>query len=111
MNCVNKLLNALGETCELKKDDFSEYIAFRGIGKAYSKRWLANIVPADLLKLPLKKSVEIIATLSESGIFYEKFPDKIQNRAQCSLCYSGSTDVPLLWNTITLCRRVSGNTR
>lgn len=78
MNCVNKLLNALGETCELKKDDFSEYIAFHGIGKAYNKRWLANIVPADLLKLSLKKSVEIIATLSESGIFYEIFPDNIK---------------------------------
>lgn len=78
MNCVDKLLNALGETCELKKDDFSKYIAFHGIGTAYNKRWLANIVPADLLKLPLKKSVEIIATLSESGIFYEKFPDKIE---------------------------------
>lgn len=78
MNCVNKLLNALDETCELKKDDFSEYIAFHGIGKAYNKRWLANIVPADLLKLTLKKSIEIIATLSESGIFYEKFPDNIE---------------------------------
>lgn len=78
MNCVNKLLNALDETCELKKDDFSEYIAFHGIGKAYNKRWLANIVPADLLKLPLKKAVEIIATLSESGIFYEIFPDNIE---------------------------------
>lgn len=78
MNCVDKLLNALGETCELKNDDFSKYIAFHGIGTAYNKRWLANIVPADLLKLPLKKSVEIIATLSESGIFYEKFPDKIE---------------------------------
>ena len=78
MNCVNKLLNALGETCVLKKDNFSEYIAFHGIGKAYNKRWLANIVPADLLKLPLKKAVEIIVTLSESGIFYEIFPDKIE---------------------------------
>ena len=78
MNCVNKLLKAIGDTIELKKDDFSEYIAFCGVGNAYKKRWLANIVPADLLKLPLKKSIEIIVTLSESENFYKHFPDKIE---------------------------------
>ena len=78
MNYVNKLLNALGESSKLKFDEYSNYIAFHGIGNAYNKRWLGNIVPADLLKLSLKKSVEIIATLSESGIFYNKFPDKIK---------------------------------
>ncbi len=78
MNCVNKLLNALGETINLRKDDFSNYIAFHGIGNAYGKRWFGNIVPADLLKLSVKKSVEIITTLSESGVFYNKFPDKIK---------------------------------
>lgn len=78
MNSVNKLLKALGETTHLKKDNFSEYIAFHGIGNAYNKRWLGNIVPADLLKLSVKKSIEITLTLSESGIFHEKFPNKIE---------------------------------
>lgn len=77
MNCVNKLLKAIGETTELKKDNFSNYIAFHGISSAYNKRWLANIVPADLLKLPLKKAIEIIVTLSESGNFYKNFPNNI----------------------------------
>ncbi len=78
MNCVNKLLKSLGEKTTLEKDEFSEYIAFHGIGNAYSKRWLANIVPADLLKLSVKDAVNIIATLCESTIFYKKFPDNIE---------------------------------
>ena len=60
MNCVNKLLKAIGETTELKKDNFSNYIAFHGISSAHNKRWLANIVPADLLKLSVKKCIEIM---------------------------------------------------
>lgn len=73
-NCVNKFLKALGEDTNLERDAFSEYIAFHGLGDTYSKRWLANIVPADVLRLSLKEAVNIIATLSESGYFYNKFP-------------------------------------
>ena len=76
-NCVNKFLKALGEDTNLERDAFSEYIAFHGLGDTYSKRWLANIVPADVLRLSLKEAVNIIATLSESGYFYNKFPDYI----------------------------------
>ena len=76
-NCVNKFLKALGEDTNLERDAFSEYIAFHGLGDTYSKRWLANIVPADVLRLSLKEAVNIIATLSESGYFYNKFPDCI----------------------------------
>ena len=78
MNCVNKLLKALGENTKLEKNSFCEYIAFHGIGNAYNKRWLSNIVPSDVLKLSVKEAVEIIATLSEGGIFYENFPDNIE---------------------------------
>lgn len=78
MNTVNKLLKALGEKTELKQDEFCNYIAFHGINSACNKRWLANIVPADLLKLSVKQTIDIIATLSESGIFYKKFPSKIE---------------------------------
>lgn len=77
MNTVNKLLKALGENTKLNKNTFSEYIAFHGIGEAYNKRWLGNIVPADLLKLSVKEAIEIISTLSESGIFFEHFPTNI----------------------------------
>ena len=77
-NCVNKLLKALGENTKLKRDEFSDFIAFHGIGNAYNKRWLGNIVPADVLKLSVKDAVNIIATLSESGVFYENFPDYIE---------------------------------
>lgn len=77
-NCVNKLLKAFGENTKLQQDEFCKYIAFHGMGDAYSKRWLANIVPADLLKLNIKQAVNIIATLCESGYFYENFPDYIE---------------------------------
>lgn len=77
INAVNKLLKALGETAKLTRNSYSDYIGFHGIGSAYSKRWLGNVVPADLLKLSVKEAVEIIVTLSEGGIFYDKFPDYI----------------------------------
>lgn len=76
-NAVNKLLKALGTSTRLTKNDYSNYIAFHGVGCAYSKRWLGNIVPADLLKLSVKEAIEIIATISEGCIFYDKFPDYI----------------------------------
>lgn len=77
-NCVNKLLSALDQNVHLTYDEFSNYIAFHAIGLAYSKRWLGNIVPADVLKLSVKDAVNIIMTLSEGGIFYNKFPDSIK---------------------------------
>ena len=78
MNTVNKLLKSLKEDTKLSKNLYWEKYAFHGIGSAYSKRWLGNIVPADVLKLSVKQAIEIIVTLSESGIFYEKFPDHIE---------------------------------
>lgn len=77
-NSVNKLLKALGENTKLKRDEFANFTAFHGIGNAYNKRWLGNIVPVDVLKLSVKNAVNIIATLSESGVFYENFPDNIE---------------------------------
>ena len=77
-NSVNKLLKALGENIKLKRNEYSDYIAFHAVGNAFNKRWLGNIVPADLLQMSVKEAVEIIVTLSEGGIFYEKFPDNIK---------------------------------
>lgn len=77
-NCVNKLLSALDQNSLLMYDEFSNYIAFHGIGSAHSKRWLGNIVPADVLRLSVKEAVNIIMTLSEGGIFHDKFPNLIK---------------------------------
>ncbi len=76
-NAVNNLLKALGENTKLSQDSFSNYIAFHGIGSAYNKRWLGNVVPSDVLKLSVKQAVNIIMTLVESGEFCEIFPDEI----------------------------------
>ena len=80
-NCVNKLLKALGENTNFEPDKYSNYIAFHGLDRAYNKRWLGNIVPADLLKLSVKKAIEIILTLSEGNIFYKSFPKAIETPA------------------------------
>ena len=78
MTSVDKLLSALGEDLKLEKNDWSENFAFHGVGNAYSKRWMADILPVELLKLSIKDAVNIIATLSEGGIFYERFPENVE---------------------------------
>ncbi len=77
MNYVNKLLKALGHTIKLKKDTWAENHTYYAINT--SKKWIANIVPSELLSRDVKKAVESILTLSESNIFYEKFPDYIES--------------------------------
>ncbi len=73
MNTVNKLLIALGESTELQPDKWSnEHLAESG-----RKKWVANIVPVELLKRNVKSAVESLVTLNESGNFYESFPDEI----------------------------------
>lgn len=76
MNAVNKLLKALSHTTGLKKDIWSEKHAYYALNT--SKKWVANIVPSELLERSVKDAVNSIATLSESNIFYEKFPDRIE---------------------------------
>ena len=74
MNTVNKLLNALGETTTLSKDEWAinhQYIS--GM-----KKWVANIVPAELLKRSVKQAIEALSTLSQDGVFYKEFPNEIQ---------------------------------
>ena len=74
MNSVNKLLKALNETTKLKKQELRNI--YYGLGT--NKKWLANILPAELLKKSVKDAVNTIATLSESGIFYSDFPNIIE---------------------------------
>ena len=78
MNSVNFLLNTLNGSPTLHYDKWTDLHAYRGIGEAFSKRWVANILPAELLERTLKRAIDSIMTLTEGGIFYKTFPDNIQ---------------------------------
>lgn len=73
MNKVNKLLQAFNENTNLVLDKWTtehEYVA-------EMKKWIANIVPAELLKRSVKDAVNSLMTLNQDGNFYKTFPDKI----------------------------------
>ena len=63
INSVNKLLNVLSGSPVLHYDKWSIERAYRGIGEAKDKKWIANIVPAELLKRSLKRAVDSIITI------------------------------------------------
>ena len=42
-----------------------------------NKKWISNIVPADLLNRSLKRAIDSIVTLSELGNFYKEFPSNV----------------------------------
>lgn len=73
MNNVNKLLFALGENINLKQDEWTnQHVWVSGL-----KKWVANILPSELLTRSVKSAIESIVTLCECYTFYDKFPDKI----------------------------------
>ena len=73
MNYVNKLLQVLDENIVLEPDALtSEYQYIAG-----EKKWVANIVPAELLKRSIKDAVNSLVTLNQDGNFYKVFPDEI----------------------------------
>ncbi len=73
MNYVNKLLQVLDENIVLEPDALtSEYQYIAG-----EKKWVANIVPAELLKRSIKDAVNSLMTLNQAGNFYKVFPDEI----------------------------------
>jgi len=73
-NYVNRLLKALGESPRLKKDNFVlNYLYSSG-----KKKWLANILPCELLKRSTKNAINTLMTINESEEFYAKFPDRIE---------------------------------
>ena len=78
MNCTNKLLKALNEDINLKQDEWTIERTYYSIGCYKPKKWIANVVPSELLSRGIKQAVESIVTLSESGIFYKNFPDNIE---------------------------------
>ncbi|MBR1424740.1 hypothetical protein IJ579_04175 [bacterium] len=74
MNVVNKLLKSLGESVNLKTDNWTidhQYIS--GM-----RKWIADIVPSELLNRSIKQAVESLVTLSQDGIFYEKYPNNVE---------------------------------
>lgn len=74
MNYVNKLLKSLGYEIELEKDAWS-------LNKQHlsgDKKWLANIVPSELLTRTVKQAVESLMTICQCNRFYKTFPDVIE---------------------------------
>ncbi len=78
-NYVNKLLKAFNENTKLQPDEWTKDRTYHSLGCYSSKKWIANIIPIELLERTMKQSIESIATLCESNIFYEKFPDVIES--------------------------------
>ncbi|MBR1461518.1 hypothetical protein IJ596_07825 [bacterium] len=73
MNYVNKLLKACGYDTTLHEDEWTrKHLYASGI-----KKWIANIIPYEVLNRSLKESVESIVTLCECYNFYNNFPDTI----------------------------------
>lgn len=74
MNFVNKLLQSLGENIDMQPNMWAiDHQFVSGM-----RKWIANIVPAELLKQSVKDTIEILITLSQDGIFYTQFPNKIE---------------------------------
>ena len=72
-NCVNKLILALGNSIELKPYfKLNNHLFISGM-----KKWIGNILPAEILKLTVKEAIELLVTINETGDFYNKFPSKV----------------------------------
>ena len=73
MNNVNKLLKAFNEDIHLKIDKWTiEHQFVSGM-----KKWVGNIVPAELLRRSIKDVINSLMTLNQDGNFYDRFPDEI----------------------------------
>ena len=73
MNYVNKLLEALGFETNFTPDEWTLQHQF----VSGMRKWIANIVPSEILTRSVKQAVESLITLSQDGIFYKTFPDEI----------------------------------
>lgn len=74
MNRVNKLLTALGHNTTLHFDNWTKKHEIT----AGNKKWIANMLPYQLLERSIKKAVESIVTLCECEEFFHEFPDNIE---------------------------------
>ena len=74
LNAVNKLLLAENGSTTLHFDKWANEHAYKGIGNSFQKKWIANILPSELLERSLKRAIDSIVTLSEGEYFYREFP-------------------------------------
>ncbi len=79
MNTVDKLLSALGFDTKLKEDLWTKEHTYNGIGEHCFKKWVANILPSELLTRSVKDAVNSIVTLCECHTFYDRFPNIINS--------------------------------
>lgn len=75
MNYVNKLLKALGHNTDLHFDKWSNEHEF----VSGNKKWIANILPYQLLERSVKNAVESLVTLCECNEFFKTFPQDISS--------------------------------
>lgn len=74
MNYVNRLLKVLGESPYFSPNKtFSDKIFVSG-----KKKWLAGILPSELLNRSIKDSIATLLTIHQGNKFYKEFPQKIQ---------------------------------
>ncbi len=78
LTVVDKLLYALDETNEFKFDETYIHSVFKGLNRAFMKKWEADITPYNVLSSDVKTSINKIMNLSESGIFYKNFPRNVR---------------------------------
>ncbi len=70
---VTKLLKALNENQILHPDSWTlKYQYISGM-----RKWVAGIVPSELLKRSVKQSIESLMTLNQDGNFYKTFPKEV----------------------------------
>ena len=77
ISAVDKLLIALGDDTTLSVDEWTKEHTYHGIGGHCFKKWVANILPSELLKRSIKDAVNSIVTLCECHTFYNKFPNPV----------------------------------
>jgi len=73
-DAVNRLLCALGEKIDLQPDKWYEKYLYQ----AGNKKWLAGILPAELLSKSVKTAVETLVAINETGEAYPVFPQNIE---------------------------------
>ncbi len=76
-NFVTEFLEADCGSSILHYDKWAEEHSYSGIGESRNKKWISNILPSELLTRSLKRAVDSISTLSESGNFFREIPDNI----------------------------------
>ena len=76
-NLVDKFLYSLGEKTDFIKNEPVIQKAYKGLGRAYRKKWLSYITPYELLSCNMKESINDIVSLSEDDFFHKNFPKNI----------------------------------